>query len=599
MKLLKKVAIKLIKAALWCLDKDHRVAHDISVDDDKKFTDVVEHNFKSDFGTVKRAFRTVPYRAWRLTTETKSLIGADKHRVIREDGSCAWLEDLVAGDRIKTDVGIETVVSCRDLGVSVHMYDIQVETDDENDPNNHLFYSDGILSHNTTVAAGYLLWKAMFRPDTTILIAANKLSQALEIMDRIRFAYEHLPDHIRAGVTEYNKGTVTFDNGSKITARATSSDAGRGLSITTLYLDEFAFVQPNKASEFWTSIQPVLSTGGSCIITSTPKSDEDQFAQIWKGANDNTDEYGNITNNGVGRNGFFAVKVPWSEHPERDEAWAAPFRESLGEARFRQEFECDFVTDDETLINPLCLARLQGIQPEFFTGTVRWYLDPEPNKTYCVALDPSLGTGRDYAAIQVFQLPEMIQVAEWQHNLTPPRQQVANLMKILMFIDQTLREDRRQMGEPEIYWTVENNSIGEAILQILEDTGEERFPGTMVSEKRRRGQSRGRFRKGMNTTNKNKLSACARMKSLVESDRMMISSDQLIKELKTFVHGAGSFKGKVGTHDDLVSATLLVVRMLDVVLNWSNQVGDLKEHISEGDLFGEDDGDDFAMPVVI
>lgn len=330
----------MIKCALWLLDSDHRVKHDISFDDDKKFTHVAEHDFRSDFGTVRRAFRTVPYEAWELRTPTKKLIGADKHRVIRADGSCAWLEDLCVGELIKTDSGLEPVVSCRSLNVRVHMYDIEVETDDPNDPHNHLFYSDGILSHNTTVAAGYLLWKAMFAGDTTILVTANKLNQALEIMDRIRFAYENLPNHIRAGVTEYNKGTIAFDNGSKIVARATSSDAGRGLSITLLYLDEFAFVPPNKAKDFWTSIQPVLSTGGACIITSTPKSDEDQFAQIWKGAIDNVDEYGNARKDNLGRNGFFAVKVPWSAHPERDEEWAAPFRESLGEAKFRQEFEC-------------------------------------------------------------------------------------------------------------------------------------------------------------------------------------------------------------------------------------------------------------------
>jgi hypothetical protein len=444
----------------------------------------------------------------------------------------------------------------------------------------------------TTVAAGYLLWKAMFVPDTTILVTANKLNQALEIMDRIRFAYENLPDYIRAGIKEYNKGTIAFDNDSKIVARATSSDAGRGLSISLLYLDEFAFVPPNKAKDFWTSIQPVLSTGGSCIITSTPKSDEDQFAQIWKGAINNVDEYGNPRKDNLGVNGFFAVKVPWSEHPERDEEWARPYREQLGEARFRQEFECDFVTDDETLINSLALMALKGVRPDFYTDTVRWYKDPSPNKSYLVALDPSLGTGRDYAAIQVFELPDMIQVAEWQHNETAPRGQVAQLMKTLMFIDQTLRDDVRQMGEPEIYWTVENNSIGEAMLIIIEDTGEERFPGTFVSEKKRKGQTR-RFRKGLLTDNKKKLSACARAKSLIESGRMLINSEQLIKELKMFVASGDTFKAKSGEHDDLVMAMLLIVRMLDTVLNWSTHTGDLKEYIEDDELYGEID----AMPV--
>ncbi len=446
----------------------------------------------------------------------------------------------------------------------------------------------------TTVAAGFLLWKAMFTPDSTILVTANKLNQALEIMDRIRFAYQNLPDHIRAGVTKYNEGTMAFDNGSKIIARATSTDAGRGLSITLLYLDEFAFVPPNKAKDFWTSIQPVLSTGGSCIITSTPKSDEDQFAAIWKGAIDNVDEYGNYRKDKLGRNHFFAIKVPWSEHPERDETWAIPYRESLGEARFRQEFECDFVTDDETLINPLALINLKGVKPEFYTGNVRWYKDPAPNKTYILGLDPSLGTGRDYAAIQVFELPDMIQVAEWQHNNTAPRGQVSQLMKILLFIEQTMRDDPRQMGDPEIFWTVENNTIGEAILTIIEDTGEERFPGIFVSEKKRKGQTR-RFRKGLTTDNKKKLSACARAKSLVESGRMLINSDQLVKELKTFVAVETTFKAKPGAFDDLVMSMLLTVRMLDTVLHWSSAVGDLKEHIDDDELYEEVE----AMPVVI
>jgi uncharacterized protein YktB (UPF0637 family) len=57
------------------------------------------------------------------------------------------------------------------------------------------------------------LWFAMFMPDSTILIAAHKYTGAQEIMQRIRFAYELCPDHIRAGVTSYNKGSIDFENG--------------------------------------------------------------------------------------------------------------------------------------------------------------------------------------------------------------------------------------------------------------------------------------------------------------------------------------------------------------------------------------------------
>ena len=93
------------------------------------------------------------------------------------------------------------------------------------------------------------------------------------------------PDHIRAGVTEYNKGSITLDNGSRIVSSTTTENTGRGMSFTLVYLDEFAFVPPRIAKEFWTSLSPTLATGGKCIITSTPNSDDDTFAMIWNQAN--------------------------------------------------------------------------------------------------------------------------------------------------------------------------------------------------------------------------------------------------------------------------------------------------------------------------
>jgi len=445
----------------------------------------------------------------------------------------------------------------------------------------------------TSCTSAYLIWRAMFVPDSTILVVANKFSQALEVMERVRYCYEQLPNHIRAGVTEYNKSNISFDNGSRVIARATSADAGRGLSISLLYIDELCYVPPNKQQEFWTSIQPTLAEGGSCVITSTPKNDQDIFAQLWKGAEDNTDEYGNVVAGGIGKNGFFAVKVPWWEHPERDENWARPFRESLGEARFRQEFELDFVSDDETLISPLTLTRMVPVPPSSYTGTVRWYHDPQPNHAYLVALDPAMGTQRNYGAIEVFQMPELIQVAEWQHNGVAARHQVRIMMEVLCEIEAILLEHPDQISDPEIYWTFENNTLGEGVLTVVEDTGEDRFPGMLVTERRRKGINMRRVRRGLFTTNRSKMSACARLKSLIESDRMAIYSNNLIRQLKNFVATGTSFQAKSGENDDLVSACLLAVRMLDITLAWGSEAGDLREYISDEELSGE------PMPVII
>lgn len=456
----------------------------------------------------------------------------------------------------------------------------------------------------TTCAASFLLWEAMFRPDITILIVGNTYNMALEIMDRIRVSYENVPDHIRCGVREYNKGTITFDNGSKIVSRATTPNSGRGLSITRLYCDEYAYVPRNIQKAFWASIRPVLSTGGSCIITSTPKSDEDEFAQIYKSACINKDEYGNETNNGLGANEFFAITVPWFEHPARDEAWARTEKASIGEARFAQEFCNQFVTDDSTLINPMTLLRLKSVAPIFYVDQVRWYHEPEANKAFLIALDPAIGNGGDDAAIQIFQLPEMVQVGEWQHNNTDAKGQVRMLMRALLFLDAHLRNCSGQTGEPEIYWTIENNSIGETVLMVISDTGIEKFPGEMISEKRRAfGIKR---RKGLNTNNRNKLAACMRLRSLIESDRLKVNSNNLLAQLKSYVSIGITFKGKSGEKDDLVAATLLVVRMLDRLIETGFAVDEkLQEGITDDELRNtpavDDDDDEIAesVPAII
>jgi hypothetical protein len=436
----------------------------------------------------------------------------------------------------------------------------------------------------TTTAAGYLLWYAMFIPDATVLVAAHKFTGAQEIMSRIRYAYELCADHIRCGVKSYNKQSIEFDNGSRIIAQTTTETTGRGLSLSLLYADEFAFVEPNIAVEFWTSISPTLATGGKAIITSTPNSDEDQFANIWKEANHKFDEFGNEQT--VGRNGFFPFRAYWNEHPDRDENWANEERSRIGEERFRREHDCEFLVFDETLINSICLAGMEGDEPYMKMGQARWYKKVNPMSTYLLALDPSLGTGGDPAAIQILEIPSFEQVAEWQHNLTTIQGQVRILRDLANFIND---ECANKGVQASIYYSVENNNIGEAALVAIEEIGEESIPGLFLSEPIKKGHVR-RFRKGFNTTNSSKINACAKLKHLIESKRFRIRSKPLISELKGYIAKGVSFEAKVGLHDDLVSATLLVIRMALMLQEWDPAIYDKMREERE---------DEFLMPMPI
>jgi len=73
-------------------------------------------------------------------------------------------------------------------------------------------------------------------------------------------------------------------------------------------------------------------------------------------------------------------------------------------------------------------------------GQTRWYKKPSSEHIYAIALDPSLGTGGNSAGIQVFELPNFVQVAEWQHNLTPIQGQIRILKEILKYLQDEMGE---------------------------------------------------------------------------------------------------------------------------------------------------------------
>jgi len=181
----------------------------------------------------------------------------------------------------------------------------------------------------TVTAAGYLMWYAIFKPDQTIVAIANKLLGSFEILDRIKFAYDALPDYMRPKMTQRTKGALTFDNGSRILGRAMNECAIRGMAISLLYLDEFAFVQHDVAAQFWHSAMPSISTGGRVIITSTFNTAENMFSELWD-------------NSVYTDNGFTAFKATWKDHPDRDAKWAANELKMLGQRQFDLEHNCTF-----------------------------------------------------------------------------------------------------------------------------------------------------------------------------------------------------------------------------------------------------------------
>lgn len=174
-------------------------------------------------------------------------------------------------------------------------------------------------------SVAYLLWYAIFNPEKTIAILANKGSTAREMLARITLMLENMPFFLQPGAKAVNKSSIEFSNNSRIIAAATSGSSIRGMSVNLLFLDEFAFVEND--AEFYTSTYPVVSSGESTrvIITSTANGVGNVYHKIWEGAVQETNEYK-------------PFRVDWWDVPGRDEAWRQTTINNTSELQFQQEF---------------------------------------------------------------------------------------------------------------------------------------------------------------------------------------------------------------------------------------------------------------------
>ena len=188
----------------------------------------------------------------------------------------------------------------------------------------------------TTTCVAYLLHYIIFNEYARIAILANKGSTAREIMSRLQLAFEYLPNFLKPGVVEWNKGSIELANGSTALADSTSGASVRGKSFNIIFLDEFAHVPNNVAKEFFDSTYPTITSGVNTkvIIVSTPKG-LNLFHSMWEKAVQKVSTY-------------IPIEVHWSQVPGRDQKWKEETIKNTSEEQFRQEFEC---VERDTLVD--------------------------------------------------------------------------------------------------------------------------------------------------------------------------------------------------------------------------------------------------------
>ena len=335
-----------------------------------------------------------------------------------------WSEEMVeAYERCKTDIiffaeNFFTIISAGKR-IRIPLRDYQKKF--LNDAMNHkrILALQARQSGKSTLMTVYALWLANFFPDQAIIICAHKGDVARMLFDRIRTAYKELPNWLKEPCTEWNKSSMRLGNGSSIVTTNTTAEGPRGNSLSCLILDEFAFVAPEIAKQFWTSVTPTLTNNPNArmFVSSTPNGIGNMFHTLYERAES-------------GKNNFVIQKVIWSDVPGRDEEWKKRtiVDDCLGdEEMFAQEYECKFLGASNS---PFPQATFDKISKDISVPILRdmdgylqiWKL-PENDRVYTMGVDVSEGVGLDASVVQVLDitdLREIEQVACYANNRIDP-----------------------------------------------------------------------------------------------------------------------------------------------------------------------------------
>lgn len=428
----------------------------------------------------------------------------------------------------------------------------------------------------STLVAGYIAWMMIFFRDKEIFVLAIKRDTAQNMIDKVRVVMSNLPEWIQCDISTDNKQSIRLRNGSVCKASGTTKDGIRSEALSLLVIDEAAFI--DKLDDIWVSAQPTLSTGGDCIALSTPNGMGNWFHQMWSEA-----EAGQQQEVGGRQVAFNPIKLHWSNHPERDQAWADSMASKMSKQAFAQEHDADFLSSGSNVVDmedimwyehnpegsPYCCEPLEK------TGFDRglWVFKyPDYNRDYMVTADVARGDGKDYSAAHIFDIETNEQVACYRGKVPTD---VFGHMLVQMAVQYN-----------NALLIVENNNVGWATIQKIIDLN---YSNLYWTDKSRTFVDVTRTRDimdvydrsknhvpGFTTGQKVRPVVIARMEEEIRGRGIILHDKRTISELKTFIYDdTGKPVAMDGYNDDLVISLAIHVFVRSTNLKIHAQGGEI------------------------
>lgn len=441
----------------------------------------------------------------------------------------------------------------------------------------------------STLSSVYCFWLGNFHESESIDVVSTKQTKAQAFVTKMDATFKNMPLFLRTPTKNKNMHGIKWENGSEIISETASETAGRGDSLSLLVLDEAAHYQSDRLTRgIVGAAMPTLSrTGGSLMIISTPNrtfgagsyyyeqvnqlqingnTQEERLVEIdwwevpdikgikpYRGYNEKLQEFieKDYFHNPIikqqAQRYFEKVAENW-----RENEFLKKQHDDLGSILFKQEIFHDFIVGEDQVFDESVLEEikenLKYYKPLYenelngnkLNGLLVWNL-PEPKHRYILGIDVSSGTGKDFSSIQVMDIENYEQVAEYKARTSTKR-----LGKIVKILAKYYNQG---------FVAIECNSIGEAVFNEVYYHDTDPYDNVYKQKKTKNGITR--FT-GWETNSKSRQLMTNDIIDWINVDdlrnRLTIKSQRLYQELTTWVWKNGRPDHLENGHDDTLIA---------------------------------------------
>jgi hypothetical protein len=409
------------------------------------------------------------------------------------------------------------------------------------------------------IVAAYALWKILFHEGAVVLMLSRGETEAQVLLGKARTIYAYLPKRWQKQRKRDKDSGSEFAIGSmssKITALASTKDAGRSETASLVIADESDFHE--YGAENLAAVGPTIDAGGQIIVGST--SNKRKARSSFKGFIRNSPQ-----------NGWKKFFFGWQVRPGRTQAWydftkanipdealtemspdlymeqeyPGTEDEMMAPARAGAWFDQDMLRDLEVYTQSPIATPIE----DDYRGKLCFYIRRTPRGRYSSGTDLGHGVGADFSATVVLDLHAGRIVADLMDNTIPPDEFIEESIKLLKVYNRPI-------------WGIERNALG---IEANDLALTLRYPRLFHREtSRTRGAERHqKAEPGWQTDSRNRWLLYGELKRVVDSGEFIVPNKEGLAHFWNIIKVGqmGEPVCQLGANDDYVVACGIAYQM--------------------------------------